>query len=96
MSAVAMTYPDPAPLGRLARLRAGAARVGATGIAGAGFVAGLTWAFVGSLLLDLGSVPQPNPAVAWAWLGGEVLIGATTFASLLLTPSARREQDSQG
>ncbi len=38
-------------------------------------LAALGWAFVGSLLLGLGTRPTA-PVTAWAWLAGEVLIGA--------------------
>lgn len=96
MSAVVMSFLDPVRIDRLARLRAWVARIGEPAIATFGFIGGLAWAFVGSFLLGLGSVPEPRPSLAWAWLGGEVLIGAATFAGLLLAPAARRGPDGDG
>ncbi|MCU0502816.1 MAG: hypothetical protein MUC89_18400 [Acetobacteraceae bacterium] len=47
-----------------------------------GFVAGLAWAFVGSLLFGLGTEPV-SPAVALLWLAGEVAIGFAMFVALV-------------
>jgi hypothetical protein len=90
MSATLMTCLPPAPTDRLGRLRAGAARVGVHRIAALGFVAAMAWAFAGSLLLGLSSRPGPDAVTAWAWLGGEALIGVATLAGLLLAPASRR------
>lgn len=48
-----------------------------------GFAAAMGWAFVGSLLLSLGA-GSTSRTVAWLWLGGELLIGGTAFATLIL------------
>ena len=48
-----------------------------------GFAAAMGWAFVGSLLLGLGT-GSTSPVAAWLWLAGELLIGAAVFLALLL------------
>lgn len=48
-----------------------------------GFMAGMGWAFVGSLALGLGT-GSASRVVARLWLAGEMLIGAAAFAGLLL------------
>lgn len=61
-----------------------AARVGSAGVAAAGFVAGLGWAFAGSLWLRLGVGGPANTVIAWRWLAGEGLIFVVTMALLWL------------
>jgi hypothetical protein len=56
-------------------------RVGARGIVALGFVAGLGWAFVGSLWLGLGTGGAARPTAAWLWLAGEVGIVAVAAAA---------------
>ena len=49
----------------------------------AGFAAAMGWAFVGSLLLRLGT-GSTSRVTAWLWLAGEVLTGMAVFAALIL------------
>lgn len=61
--------------------------VGAAAIAALGFLAGLGWAFYGSLRLGLGASGAADAATAWLWLAGEACIvsGATAAAWLAAT-----------
>jgi hypothetical protein len=64
-------------------------RLHAEGFALVGFAVALGWAFVGSLVLGLGTVSR-SPAVAWLWLAGEAVIGMVIFICLILGTSPVR------
>lgn len=85
---VVVKAPPPPPAafrpGLLGRLQTMAARVGSAGLAAGGFVAGLGWAFAGSLWLRLGVGGPANTVTAWRWLAGEGLIFVVTIALLWL------------
>lgn len=85
---VVVKAPPPPPgafrPGLLDRLKMMAARVGSAGCAAGGFVAGLGWAFAGSLWLRLGIGGPANMVTAWRWLAGEGLIFVATMALLWL------------
>lgn len=61
-----------------------ATRIGSAGLAAGGFVAGLGWAFAGSLWLRLGVGGPGASGTAWRWLAGEGLILVVTMVLLYL------------
>jgi hypothetical protein len=65
------------------RLREAALRRDAGVVVLIGFTVGMGWAFVGSLLLGLGT-GSVSKFTSWCWLAGELLIGATVFVVVLL------------
>lgn len=85
---VVVKAPPPPPVvfrpRGLDRLKQTAARIGSAGVATGGFIAGLGWAFAGSLWLRLGVGGPANAVTAWRWLAGEGLILVVTMALLWL------------
>lgn len=89
--------PAPRPFARRlgqgarARLR----RIHPAVIVWAGLLAGFAWAFVGSLLLGLGS-GRTDRGTALFWLAIEVAIGATTLGALMLAGASPRMDRQDG
>lgn len=77
-------------LGPAARLRTALRRVGAAAIAALGFLAGLGWAFFGSLWLGLGASGAADAATAWLWLAGELCIVSGTAAAAWLAATDKK------
>ncbi|WP_188973136.1 hypothetical protein [Neoroseomonas lacus] len=65
------------------KLREAARRLDPGTVVLIGFMAGMGWAFIGSLGLGLGTGSE-NKVAAWSWLAGALLIGAAAFVALLL------------
>ncbi len=64
-------------------------RTSPTAIAWAGFLAGIAWAFFGSLVLHLGVSPLVPTRLVWLWLGGEAAICALAALAARLAAAPR-------